>query len=88
MPPTFLFFIPHHILSIQLKEQCKLTLELLDTDTLTSEEPVEVEKWSEYVEKYVASDASIPGELKDYLARKSVFLPRYVVDDVYRTGER
>jgi paired amphipathic helix protein Sin3a len=53
-----------------------LTLELLDTEHEASEEPVEVEKWSEYVEKYVANDDTISDDLKDQLSRKPVFLPR------------
>ncbi|XP_064645253.1 paired amphipathic helix protein Sin3a-like isoform X2 [Lineus longissimus] len=60
------------------KNDCRLTIELLDTDTENSEEPVEVERWSEYVEKYIANDETIPGELKDQLSRKPVFLPRNI----------
>jgi paired amphipathic helix protein Sin3a len=63
---------------LQYKNDCRLTIELLDTDTENSEEPVEVERWSEYVEKYIANDDTIPGELKDQLSRKPVFLPRLV----------
>ncbi|KAL5019521.1 hypothetical protein ScPMuIL_002413 [Solemya velum] len=61
-----------------MKQDCKLTLELLDTDRDLSDNPVEVEKWSEYVEKYVANDDSISDELKEQLSRKPVFLPRNV----------
>ncbi|XP_064596113.1 paired amphipathic helix protein Sin3b-like isoform X2 [Liolophura sinensis] len=60
------------------KNECKLTLELLDTDHDQSDDPVEVEKWSEYVEKYVANDDTISEELKEQLSRKPVFLPRNV----------
>ncbi|ESO95141.1 hypothetical protein LOTGIDRAFT_232221 [Lottia gigantea] len=60
------------------KQECKLTLELLDTEHEQIEDPVEVEKWSEYVEQYVAQDESISDELKDQLTKKPVFLPRIV----------
>ncbi len=51
-------------------------MELLDTDTENSEDPVEVERWSEYVEKYIANDDTITRELKEQLTKKPVFLPR------------
>ncbi len=57
-----------------------MTLELLDTETDTSEDPVEVERWSEYVEKYIANDDTITEELKEQLTKKPVFLPRYVAE--------
>lgn len=60
------------------KKECKLTIELLDTEHEQSDDPVEVERWSEYVEKYVANDKSVSEDLKDQLARKPVFLPRNV----------
>ncbi|XP_071141100.1 paired amphipathic helix protein Sin3a-like isoform X1 [Mytilus edulis] len=60
------------------KRDCKLTLELLDTEHEQSDDPVEVERWSEYVEKYVANDDTVSEDLKDQLARKPVFLPRNV----------
>lgn len=53
-----------------------MTFELLDTETENQEDPMEVERWSEYVEKYIANDDTISNELKDQLARKPVFLPR------------
>ena len=55
-----------------------MTIELLDTETENSEDPVEVERWSEYVEKYIAND-NISDELKDQLTKKPVFLPRYAI---------
>lgn len=64
--------------AILFKQDCKLTLELLDTDHEQSDDPVEVERWSEYVEKYVANDDTVSEDLKDQLARKPVFLPRNV----------
>ena len=54
-----------------------MSIELLDTDTDNMEDPLEVEKWSEYVDKYIANDETIPDELKEQLTRKPVFLPRY-----------
>ncbi|XP_067652996.1 paired amphipathic helix protein Sin3a-like isoform X1 [Haliotis asinina] len=60
------------------KKDCRLTLELLDTEHDQSDEPVEVERWSEYVEKYVAQDETISDELKEQLTKKPVFLPRNV----------
>lgn len=51
-------------------------MELLDTETENSEDPVEVEKWSEYVEKYISNDTNITEELKEQLTKKPVFLPR------------
>ncbi|XP_013418836.1 paired amphipathic helix protein Sin3a isoform X2 [Lingula anatina] len=59
------------------KNECRLTVDLLDTETENSDDPVEVEKWSEYVEKYVTSD-DISDELKEQLAKKPVFLPRNI----------
>ena len=65
--------------SFQFKRDCRLTLELLDTEHEQSDDPVEVERWSAYVEKYVANDDTVSEDLKDQLARKPVFLPRYVL---------
>ena len=48
-----------------------MTMELLDTDTENSEDPVEVERWSEYVEKYIAGDETVTDELKSELTIKS-----------------
>ena len=58
-------------------------MELLDTEQENSDEPVEVEKWSEYVEKYISSDI-IPAEMRDHLSRKPVFLPRWVLVKCYQ----
>lgn len=60
------------------KQDCRLTIELLDTEHEPSDDPVEVERWSEYVEKYVNNEDSVTDELKDLLSRKPVFLPRNV----------
>lgn len=50
-------------------------MELLDTEQENSDDAVEVERWSEYVEKYVSSDM-VPSDLRQHLAKKPVFLPR------------
>lgn len=59
-------------------KETRLTIELIDTESDVSEDPVEIEKWSEYVDKYVAGEDSISDELRDQLAKKPVFLPRNV----------
>ena len=64
------------LIFLQYKQECRLTIELLDTEHEPSEDPVEVERWSEYVEKYVNNEDSVTEELKDMLARKPVFLQR------------
>lgn len=61
---------------MQYKNEAKVAIELLDTDSDGSEDPVEVERWSEYVEKYIGDDF-VSDELKEQLSRKPVFLPRY-----------
>lgn len=63
---------------LQYKKECKLTIELLDTDHEAAEDPVEVERWSEYVEKYVNNEDTVTDELKDMLSRKPVFLQRQI----------
>ncbi|CAN7983566.1 unnamed protein product, partial [Ixodes hexagonus] len=60
------------------QREAKLTIELIDTESDVSEDPVEIEKWSEYVEKYAVGDDSISDELREQLAKKPVFLPRNV----------
>lgn len=59
------------------KNICRLSMELLDTDDTHSEDPVEVEKWNEYVEKFVGSE-EVSLEVKDHLQSKPIFLPRTV----------
>uniref|UniRef100_A0A8C7XZB9 SIN3 transcription regulator family member Aa n=1 Tax=Oryzias sinensis TaxID=183150 RepID=A0A8C7XZB9_9TELE len=53
----------------------QLTVELLDTEEENSDEPMEVERWSDYVDRYLNSDSTTP-ELREHLAQKPVFLPR------------
>jgi len=58
------------------KSSCRVSIELLPTDDDQSEDQVEVEKWSEYVEKYVSPDSDIIPELKEHLTKKPIFLIR------------
>lgn len=60
------------------KKECRLTFELMDTEHEQSDDPIEVERWSEYVEKYVSKDDTLSDDLKEHLNRKPVFLPRNV----------
>lgn len=60
------------------KNEAKVTIELLDTETAESEDGMEIERWSEYVEKYAKEDETITDELKERLSRKPVFLPRSI----------
>ncbi|XP_051545084.1 SIN3 transcription regulator family member Aa [Myxocyprinus asiaticus] len=53
----------------------QLTVELLDTEEENSDEPVEIERWSDYVMRYLSADFTSP-DLRDHLAQKPVFLPR------------
>ncbi|XP_051978533.1 paired amphipathic helix protein Sin3a-like isoform X1 [Xyrauchen texanus] len=53
----------------------QLTVELLDTEEGNSDEPVEIECWSDYVMRYLSADLTSP-ELRDHMAQKPVFLPR------------
>ncbi|XP_053206939.1 paired amphipathic helix protein Sin3a-like isoform X2 [Panonychus citri] len=62
---------------IVYKGEGKVTIELICPDSVESEDGGEVEKWSEYVEKYVKEvENDISDELKEKLSRKPVFLPR------------
>nr|XP_055048514.1 SIN3 transcription regulator family member Aa [Misgurnus anguillicaudatus] len=57
------------------QENVQLTLELLDTEEDNSDEPMEIERWSDYVMRYLSADFSSP-DLRDHLTQKPVFLPR------------
>ncbi|XP_058521474.1 paired amphipathic helix protein Sin3a isoform X1 [Ochotona princeps] len=63
------------LMFIQSQGQVQLTIELLDTEEENSDDPVEAERWSDYVERYMNSDTTSP-ELREHLAQKPVFLPR------------
>ncbi|XP_052215877.1 paired amphipathic helix protein Sin3a-like isoform X2 [Dreissena polymorpha] len=60
------------------KMECRLSIEMLDSDHEPPDDPVEVERWSEYVEKYVNNEDTATEELKEMLNRKPVFLRRNV----------
>ncbi|XP_029769909.1 paired amphipathic helix protein Sin3a-like, partial [Terrapene carolina triunguis] len=62
------------LMFIQSRGQVQLTIELLDTEEENSDDSVEAERWSDYVERYVSSDSTSP-ELREHLAQKPVFLP-------------
>uniref|UniRef100_A0A9J7XQV0 Paired amphipathic helix protein Sin3a n=1 Tax=Cyprinus carpio carpio TaxID=630221 RepID=A0A9J7XQV0_CYPCA len=53
----------------------QLTVELLDTEEENSEGPMEIERWSDYVARYLSADFISP-DLRDHLSQKPVFLPR------------
>ncbi|XP_067235287.1 SIN3 transcription regulator family member Aa [Chanodichthys erythropterus] len=53
----------------------QLTVELLDTEEENSEGPMEIERWSDYVMRYLSADFTSP-DLRDHLSQKPVFLPR------------
>uniref|UniRef100_A0A8C9U0E9 Paired amphipathic helix protein Sin3a n=1 Tax=Scleropages formosus TaxID=113540 RepID=A0A8C9U0E9_SCLFO len=61
------------LMFIKARGQVQLTVELLDTEEETSDEPAEAEVY--YVERYLNSDSTSP-ELREHLAQKPVFLPR------------
>uniref|UniRef100_A0A8C6X5Z8 Paired amphipathic helix protein Sin3a n=1 Tax=Naja naja TaxID=35670 RepID=A0A8C6X5Z8_NAJNA len=60
---------------VQSRGHVQLTIELLDTEEENSDDPVEAERWTDYVDRYVNSDSTSP-ELREQLAQKPVFLPR------------
>uniref|UniRef100_A0A8C1ZUU4 Paired amphipathic helix protein Sin3a n=1 Tax=Cyprinus carpio TaxID=7962 RepID=A0A8C1ZUU4_CYPCA len=53
----------------------QLTVELLDTEEENSEGPMEIERWSDYVARYLSAEFISP-DLRDHLSQKPVFLPR------------
>lgn len=71
-----------NILFFKYKNSNRLTIELLDTqdDEEDDDEMGEVEKWSEFVDKYCASlqdtEERINDKLKEELIKKPVFLTR------------
>ncbi|KAH1184485.1 hypothetical protein KIL84_015101 [Mauremys mutica] len=75
------------LMFIQSRGQDQLTIELLDTEGENSDDPVEAERWSDYVERYVNSD-STSHELREHLAQKPVFLPSVVGSSRRRKGRR
>ncbi|XP_048828741.1 SIN3 transcription regulator family member Aa [Brienomyrus brachyistius] len=63
------------LMFIKSSGQVHLSVELLDTDEDNSDEPMETERWSDYVGRYLNSASTSP-ELREHLAQKPVFLPR------------
>lgn len=59
------------------KEEGKLTIELLDSDSDTTEDQGTSHKWSAFVKKFTCEE-SIANILKDKLAENPVFLPRLI----------
>ncbi|KAM9493615.1 paired amphipathic helix protein Sin3a isoform 3-T3 [Clarias gariepinus] len=60
------------------KGSIQLAVELLDTDEENSDEPMEFERWPDYVDRYLNTDSMSP-ELREQLSQKPVFLPRDAV---------
>ncbi|CAF98397.1 unnamed protein product, partial [Tetraodon nigroviridis] len=63
------------VMFLKSKGQVQLSVELLDTEEENSDEPMEAERWSDYVGRYLNPDSTTP-ELREHLAQKPVFLPR------------
>ncbi|KAL4622772.1 paired amphipathic helix protein Sin3a-like isoform X1 [Arapaima gigas] len=63
------------LMFVKSRGQVQLTVELLDTEEENSDEPMEAERWSDYVGRYLNLDSTSP-ELREHLAEKPVFLPR------------
>ncbi|XP_023205993.1 paired amphipathic helix protein Sin3a [Xiphophorus maculatus] len=63
------------VMFLKSRGQVQLTVELLDTEEENSDEPMETERWSDYVGRYLNPDSTTP-ELREHLAQKPVFLPR------------
>ncbi|KAM4619084.1 SIN3 transcription regulator family member Aa isoform 3-T5 [Polymixia lowei] len=63
------------LMFLRNRGQVQFTVELLDTEEENSDEPMEAERWSDYVGRYLNSDSTSP-ELREHLAQKPVFLPR------------
>uniref|UniRef100_A0A8C2J240 Paired amphipathic helix protein Sin3a n=1 Tax=Cyprinus carpio TaxID=7962 RepID=A0A8C2J240_CYPCA len=64
----------------------QLTVELLDTEEENSEGPMEIERWSDYVARYLSADFISP-DLRDHLSQKPVFLNLRRIRKCQRDGE-
>ncbi|KAF4531705.1 hypothetical protein B566_EDAN012507 [Ephemera danica] len=60
------------------KRDCRLTIELLDSEVEEPEAATEAEKGASYLEKYVSGLDTLSDDVRERLARKPVFLPRNV----------
>ena len=65
-----------YIFVLQFRNDTRLTVELLDTETEPVEETIKNKRYSEYMTEYLASNECIPEDMKDILNKKPVFLPR------------
>ncbi|XP_034005170.1 SIN3 transcription regulator family member Aa isoform X1 [Trematomus bernacchii] len=63
------------VMFLRNRGQVQLLVELLDTEEDNSDEPMEAERWSDYVGRYLNPDSTTP-ELREHLAQKPVFLTR------------
>jgi paired amphipathic helix protein Sin3a len=64
---------------ILYKGEGKLTIEMVDTETDESGDELEqIEKWSDYVERYTREIGNISDELKEQLNNKPVFMRRNI----------
>ncbi|XP_035012134.1 SIN3 transcription regulator family member Aa isoform X1 [Hippoglossus stenolepis] len=63
------------VMFLRNRGQVQLMVELLDTEEENSDEPMEAERWSDYVGRYLNPDSTTP-ELREHLAQKPVFLTR------------
>ncbi|KAI4826057.1 hypothetical protein KUCAC02_021709 [Chaenocephalus aceratus] len=63
------------VMFLKNRGQVQLMVELLDTEEDNSDEPMEAERWSDYVGRYLNPDSTTP-ELREHLAQKPVFLTR------------
>jgi len=63
-------------------QSCKLTIEMLDTETdgqnTDDENEKTARKYASYVDRFIRPDESISVECKEHLMKKPVFLPRSV----------
>lgn len=67
-----------HHLWLQYKKDCRLTIELLDSEVEEPETATEAEKGASYLENYVTGLETLSEDIKERLARKPVFLSRNV----------
>jgi len=54
---------------------CKMSMELLPTEDDQSEDHMEIERWAEYIDRYIGNTDIAP-ELKEHLCKKPIFLLR------------
>ncbi|XP_069783910.1 paired amphipathic helix protein Sin3b isoform X3 [Narcine bancroftii] len=64
------------IMFIQSKGHVSMTIELLDTEEAPSDDPLELQNLTSYVEQYAGPEAALQFEQTDGFFYKPVFLPR------------